>query len=439
MLLFLAIIAGLVLLVLAFILPALFWPKQTSNDDAQAEKRALYRQQFAELEQDRLHAVLDDHQYALAKNELERRMLDEIGVSNMTGVTGLTGVSIKISQPDRRLALILLLLLPVAAFLIYLKLGNVLAITQPLAAKPGAIASAQVGLQASDSRLGAGDIAPLLQSLQQKLQTNPQDGDGWALLGRSYVEMQRYPEAVAAFATALQLLPADAQLLADYADAAAVVNDYQFSGLPERLIAQALKLDPQQNKALMLAASAAFNRQDYDLAISYWQRLKLALPADSALLAEAEAALTELHALAAKQLSNQKMPVSTLAATVATQVPAAGPAAGISGTVRISAALAGKLKPTATLFIFARAAQGPPMPLAIVRKRGRDLPYRFHLDDSSALSPDYMLSQAGEVVIVARISNSGDAKPQAGDLQGMSALVKAVGNTVDIEINQLLP
>jgi len=431
MLLFLAIIAGLVLLVLSFILPALVWPKQTDNNVAQAEKRALYRQQFAELEQDRLHAVLDDNQYALAKNELERRMLDEIGVSNMTGVTGLTGVTRKTSQPDRRLALILLLLLPVAAFLIYLKLGNVLAITQPLAAKPGAIAAAQVGLQASDSRLGAGDINPLLQSLQQKLLTNPKDGDGWALLGRSYVEMQRYPEAVAAFATALKLLPADAQLLADYADAAAVVNDYQFSGLPERLIAQALKLDPQQNKALMLAASAAFNHQDYDLAISYWQRLKLAIPADSALLAEAEAALTELHALAAKQHSGKKMPVTT----VATEVPAAG----ISGTVRISAALAGKLEPTATLFIFARAAQGPPMPLAIVRKLGRDLPYRFHLDDSSALSPEYMLSQAGDVVIVARISNSGDAKPQAGDLQGMSARVKLGANKVDIEINQQLP
>jgi cytochrome c-type biogenesis protein CcmH len=420
MLLFLAIITGLVLLVLAFIVPALLWPKPVSSSDAEAEKRALYRQQFAELEQDRLNSVLDVSQYALAKNELERRMLDEIGV------TGLTGVTMKSSKADRRLALILLVLLPVSAFLIYLKLGSVVSISQPVVA-----ASALVAEQNGDSRLLAGDIEPLLQSLQKKLQANPEDGAGWALLGRSYVEMQRYPEAVSAFATAFKLLPADAQLLADYADAAAVVNDYQLTGLPEQLIAQALKIDPKHSKALMLAASAAFNRKDYPLSISYWQRLEQTLPADSALWPEVKAALKALHALPVKPIVAEPLSIATTDKIAS--------ATGISGTVRISAALAGKLAPTATLFVFARAAQGPPMPLAIVRKLGRDLPYRFHLDDSTALSPEYMLSQAGEVVIVARISNSGDAKPQAGDLQGMSARVKLGANKVDIEINQQLP
>jgi cytochrome c-type biogenesis protein CcmH len=412
MLLFLAIIAGLVLLMLAFILPALIWPKQASSSDAQAEKRALYRQQFAELEQDRLNAVLDTSQYEIAKSELERRMLDEVGMTNTTT---------KSSSPDIRLALILLVLLPVAALLLYLKLGSVVSITQPQ------LVEAARGLQqASDSRLQGGDIEPLLQSLQKKLLANPEDGPGWALLARSYVEIKRYVEAEAAFANAAKLLPNDAQLLADYADAAAVVNDYQLSGLPEQLIAQALKIDPQQSKALMLAATAAFNRKDYPLAISYWQRLEQSLPQDSALLPEVKAAITELQAL-----SNKQIPVST-----ADEI---APTAGISGTVRISAALADQLEPTATLFVYARAAQGLPMPLAIVRKLGRDLPYQFHLDDSAALSPQHMLSQAGDVVIVARISKTGDAKPQSGDLQGLSAVVKAVGNTVDIEINQRLP
>jgi cytochrome c-type biogenesis protein CcmH len=411
MLLFLAIIAGLVLLILAFILPALLRPKPGSSSDAQAEKRALYRQQFAELEQDRLNAVLDTSQYAIAKSELERRLLDEVGV---------TAVSMHSSQPDRRLALILLLLLPVAALLLYLKLGSVVSITQPQ------LLTSASGAQQAGERVQASDIEPLLQSLQKKLQMTPADGANWVLLGRSYVEIKRYPEAVKAFANAVKLLPNDAQLLADYADALAVVNNYQLTGLPEQLIQQALKIDPQQTKALMLAATAAFNRQDFNSAIGYWQRIEQSLPPDSALLPEVKAAITELRAL-----FNKKTPAASADKVSST--------AGISGTVRISPALAAKLEPSATLFVFARATQGPAMPLAIVRKLASDLPYRFQLDDSSALSPQNKLSQAAEVVLVARISKSGDAKPQAGDLQGMSAAVKVSGNTVDIEINQQLP
>jgi cytochrome c-type biogenesis protein CcmH len=112
--------------------------------------------------------------------------------------------------------------------------------------------------------------------------------------------------------------------------------------------------------------------------------------------------------------------------------------AGVSGTVSIAPALASKLAPADTVFVFARATQGPPMPVAIVRATAKDLPYTYRLDDSSALMPGNKLSQANEVVIVARISKTGDAKPQAGDLQGLSAAVKPNGQSVDVQINEIV-
>ncbi len=402
--------------VLALILPALLRPNGTVKTDANAEKREIFRQQFDEIEQDKINGVLDSTQYEIAKSEMQRRMLDEIGLTSMPAV--------QVSQPDRRLALILLVLLPLAAVVIYLKIGNPASISIP-ATSPD-VTAAQTKIE--HSAMG-GDIEPLLNSLKSKLEKNPGDGTGWALLARSYVELRRHADAVLAYEKAVKSIQDDPQLLADYADALAVVNGHKLAGKPEELVNQALKLDPHHAKALMLAATAAFDRKDYKQAIKFWERLQKDLPADSDILPEVKASLNEAYALSGEKPSvsaPQKVLPSAVAAT-------------ISGSVRIAPALAGKLDPTATVFIFARATQGQPMPLAIVRTTVKDLPYTYHLDDSSALMPDHKLSQASEVVLVARISKAGDAKPQAGDLQGISAAVKPNGAIVDIEINQVVP
>jgi cytochrome c-type biogenesis protein CcmH len=273
----------------------------------------------------------------------------------------------------------------------------------------------------------AGDILPLLNSLKNKLEKNPGDGTGWALLARSYVEVRRHAEAVHAYEKAVKATPDDPQLLADYADALAVVNGHNLAGKPEALANQALKLDPHHPKALMLAASAAFDRKDYKQAISFWERLEKDLPADSEILPEVKAALNDTYVLSGKKPTLPSVPNS---------LPVE---AGVSGVVRIAPALASKIDPDATVFIFARATQGPPMPVAIERTTAKNLPYTYHLDDSSAMSPDHKLSLAGEVVLVARISKTGDAKAQVGDLQGISASFKPSAANVDIEINQVMP
>lgn len=424
MLLFWVIAIVLMVTTLALILPALLQPNAILKTDGNVEKREIFRQQFEEIEQDKISGVLDAAQYDIAKSELERRMLDEVGTVNVLASN---------SKPDRRLAVILLVLLPLAAVIIYYIIGNPAAITIPtvspmasVATSPVATAEPASAKPSAEHNMG-GDIEPLLALLKSKLEKTPDNGAGWALLARSYVELRRHAEAVPAYEKAAKLITDDPQLYADYADALAVVNGHKLTGLPEELVNKALKLDPHHTKSLMLAATAAFDRKDYKQAIVFWERLQNDLPAGSDILPEIKGSLSEAYAL-----SGEKAPPQA----VQKAVPAT---AGVSGTVRIAPALASKLDPSATVFVFARATQGPPMPLAIVRTTVKDLPYAYHLDDSSALMPDRKLSQAAEVVLVARISKSGDAKPQAGDLQGLSAAVKPDGGTVDIEINQVVP
>ena len=398
------VIAGVLIVgALALILPALLWPNNTVKTDTNAEKREIFRQQFDEIEQDKSNGILDIAQYEIAKNEMQRRMLDEIGQASLT--------KINTSKPDRRLALILLILLPLAASLIYLRIGN------PAAINPHNKVE-QIALD--------GDMQSLLKVLKTKLEKNPGDGTGWVLLAKSYVGIKLYADALIAYEHAVKLIPNDPQLLADYADALAVVNGYNLKGKPQELLDQALKINPHHLKSLTLAGTAAFDRKDYKQAIVLWERLEKDLPADSKMLPEVKAALKEVYVLSGGKVS----------ATNAKDVSVFN---GISGSVRIAPALASKLDPATTVFIFARPAHGSPMPLAMVRTSVKDLPYNYHLDDSSAITPDHKLSQASDVVLVARVSKSGDARAKTGDLQGISASFKPNTANVDLEINQVMP
>jgi cytochrome c-type biogenesis protein CcmH len=408
MLLFWVVVIAMIVATLALILPALLKPSRTLTTDASAEKRAIFRQQFDEIAQDKTNGVLDAAQYELAKTELERRMLDEIGTAHLSQVSSTD------TLPDRRLAWILLILLPIASVLIYYKIGS-----------PASIGIPQTVQNTVENNAMTGNVDQLLGTLKSKLENNPEDGKGWALLAATYVELERYAEAVPAYEKAVNLTPDDPQLLADYADALAVLNNYNLAGKPEELANQALKLNPHNIKALLLAAAAATDRKDYKLAIPHWEQLQKDLPADSNILPKVKSTLVEIYTLTGVK------PAATSAKGAAANV-------AVSGTITITPALAGKLASTDTVFVFARAAQGSPMPLAIIRTTVKDLPYTYHLDDSNSLMPSNKLSQASEVVIVARVSKSGDAKPQAGDLQGTSTAVKPNGGKVDIEINELL-
>jgi len=245
----------------------------------------------------------------------------------------------------------------------------------------------------------------------------------------------RFAESSKAYASLARLRPKDAQVLADYADALAVANGRTLRGEPSALIDKALALDPANLKALTLAGTAAYEREDYAQARQRWSRAR-ALSTDPAFLREIDASLASARAAG-------KLPVRAAAAPSA---PALGAAtttttatATVSGRVSLADDLVARTAADATVFVFARPVDGSRMPVAILRRHVRDLPLDFTLDDSLAMVPTVRLSQAGSVVIVARVSRRGDVAPQAGDLQGLSAPVPVGARGIKLEISEVLP
>jgi cytochrome c-type biogenesis protein CcmH len=253
------------------------------------------------------------------------------------------------------------------------------------------------------------------------------------MLARSWSARGQFDKALPAFQRVLELHPRDAQALADYADALASTRPTRLEGEPERLIKRALEIDPDNVKALSLAGTLAFDHQDFAAAAERWQHAITASDPAADTTGELRSALAE----ARQRAGLPALPAGAVAtAPAASSAPlATGQAGAITGRISLSAALAAGLSPTDTLFVFARAPAGSRMPLAILRKSVRDLPLDFTLDDSLAMSPAARLSSAQQVVVSARISKTGDAVPQAGDLQGNSALVAPGARNVRVEID----
>ncbi|MFL9710355.1 c-type cytochrome biogenesis protein CcmI [Methylobacillus sp. Pita1] len=288
MLIFWAVAASLLLLAVAVLLRPLL-RREAAPFTTTPAMVAVYREQFAELGQDRENGLLDEPQYQQAKSELERRLLED--ARDAVPVSGKAD-----GRPERLLAAALLVLLPALAVPIYLKTGN-----------PGAIIAARQpqANPAADGGNVPANIEAILQSLRQKLELDPDDGAGWALLARANTKLHRYDEAVQAFEQAVRTIPDDPQLLVDYAIALAFLNQHSMAGEPEALVTRALELDPGQAKALMLAASAAFDRSDYSRAIDLWERLLHKLPPDSEAAASVNRALDDARRLQAAESPEQ--------------------------------------------------------------------------------------------------------------------------------------
>ena len=277
----------------------------------------------------------------------------------------------------------------------------------------------------------------MVERLAERLKGDPGNVEGWLLLGRSYSAFGRFKESSEAYAKAARLRPDDAQLLADYADALGMALGRKLEGEPEKLIARALEIDPRNLKALALAGTVAFERKDYKVAAAHWERMLPLVEPDSDDARSIRANVDEARSLAGGR-APQKAAVDAQASAPAPAAPAAAPNARLQGEVRLAPALAEKTSPTDTVFIFARAAQGPQMPLAVLRKQVRDLPVAFALDDSMAMSPAMMLSGFAEVVVGARVSKSGDVAAKPGDLQGQSAPVASNANGVAVVIDSVV-
>jgi cytochrome c-type biogenesis protein CcmH len=243
--------------------------------------------------------------------------------------------------------------------------------------------------------------------------------------------------------------------VADLADAVAVNQGRKLAGEPARLVAEALALDPNHPKALALAGTAAFEVGDYATAVRHWEKLAAVEPADSPLAEQARASAQEAKRLAGGAAGSPSNPAPTAGPGPAGAAPVAPATAGasagrpsaatataaasVSGTVTLAPALKAQARPDDTVFVFARAAQGPRMPLAILRAQVKDLPLSFTLDDRQAMAAGAGLSSATQVVVGARISRSGQATAQSGDLEVLSEPVAVGAQNLRLEISRVVP
>jgi cytochrome c-type biogenesis protein CcmH len=292
----------------------------------------------------------------------------------------------------------------------------------------------------------------MVQQLADRLKKEPDNIEGWAILARTYYTMRRFPEAAAAYEKLNALVPNEPDLLADQADALAMSQGRNLSGRPMELVQQALKIDPNHWKALAMAGTDAFERKDYKAAVVYWERLRDTQPADSPVAKSIANSIAEARQLgglppaaaggAAAPAAAAKMPSPAAAPQAAAKAPAASAessAAIVGGVVTLSESMKAKVAPTDTVVIFARAAEGSRMPLALTRMKAADLPARFALDDSMAMSPEMKLSSVPTVIVGARISKSGNPMPSSGDLEGLSKPAKLGTKDLAVTIDRVLP
>ncbi len=421
MTIFMVVAALLLLAALLFVVPPLVQKRRAEDAVARsAINVTVYRDQLAELERDLDNDIISQAQYEQGRVELEKRLLEDVEEA------GEVASSQAAAPASKKTAVLLGVLLPLFAVGSYVYFG------EPDAIDPRQVAQAQMQ-QMSEADV-ASQINRMVEQLAQRLKDDPLDAEGWKMLGRSYIVLQRYSDALAALENAVRLNDGDAQLLADYADALAMAGGQQsLEGRPLELIRRALELDPNNQKALWLAGTAAYERADFQQAMVYWKRLYALVPKDSQAARTMESNIAEAQAL----LSGRQ-PEAAAPPAMARAGGDADKLQRISGTVRLDPALRARVSDQDTVFIFARAPQGPRMPVAIIRAQVKDLPMDFTLDDSNAMNPAMALSRFDRVEVVARISRSGNAMPSSGDLQG-SAGVVGPGDEARVVISEVIP
>jgi cytochrome c-type biogenesis protein CcmH len=270
MLIFWIVCALLVLLALWFVLPAfLEQGEETKTDDQQAANLLVYQDQYQELEADLKNGLIAQEPYQHEKDELERRVLEEVQ-KEKPDITAAPSVA------ARKFGYGFAAAIPIAAVAFYFVVGS------PKALSPSAIANqlAATGVQQPEVR-SQQQMEANVAKLADRLKQNPNDAEGWQMLGRSYMILQRYSEAADAYQRASALKDKDAGVWADYAEALAMASDRRLAGKPTEALDRALQIDPTNQKALDLAGSAAYQAGNYQKAIEYWQRLLKLVPAGS--------------------------------------------------------------------------------------------------------------------------------------------------------------
>ncbi len=400
-------------LLLALVLVVLFFfllrRRGGVSDNRKALNAAVYRDQLVELDAEHREGSLEDSDYAQARDEVQRRLLEDTAVS--PEVTDYTH--------GRKVAIGILVAIPLLVVGLYAWHG------QPDALNP------QQQPHAMEQQLDA-----MVASLAAKLAKNPDNPEGWAMLARSYMNLDRPKEALQAFSHLTQQLNDDPQLMVDYAEALASSGQDQGMAQARTWVDKALALEPGNPKGLFLSGGFAFADKNYRKAAAVWEKLMPLLEPGSQ---DANFVLENLNKARA-QVQLPPLAADRFQQATGPSTPQAGNAStALAGKVVLDPVLKGKAAPTDTVFLFARAVQGPRMPLAILKTTVSQLPLEFELTDAMAMSPQFNLSSASLVRVEVRVSKSGSATPTSGDLVGASLPVKPGTRGIEVHISQVQP
>jgi cytochrome c-type biogenesis protein CcmH len=396
---------------LAFVLVPLLRPRPVAGPSPTEANLEVLRSQRREIEADVANGTLPREARSEALEELVGRAQADLAQSE-----------VPVPRVARRpwvVAAVAAVGIPALAFGVYLAVGNPKALNPILATPPSQVTDQQ--------------IVAMVEGLARKVKDRPDDAQGWALLARSMAALGRFPEATEAYEHLAKLQPGDPNVLADWADSLAMVQGQSLKGRPTELVQQALRIDPHHRKALALAGSAALDAGDYEASLRYWNTLATLIEPgsrDEQQLREVVAEVRQRAAAAGKPLPDA--PAEPVRAASAT-------GKNVTGSVSLAPALAAKVSGGETLFIYARAEGGSRMPLAIVKTSAKELPMKFTLDDSQAMAPGMNISSAKAVRIEARVSRSGTAMPQSGDLVGTSPVVQPGAHDVNIVLDKVVP
>ena len=395
-------------------------PVRTSASQAKLNA-SVYRAQITDLDFEHQSGHISAQEWQQTRDELSQRLLEDTSVGDDPGA--------RKEKPALWTAVLIGLTLPVVSLGMYLWVGEPRAL-QAMATEP-------------PEKAMQSELTDMAQSLAKKLEANPDNQEGWVMLGRSYRALEKYDNAVSAYDRALKL-SADDNLKLERAEVLALKAKGNFDGEPWSVIRDILKKDPQQKGALLLAGSASYAHDKYADALRYWQQARKLLAADHPDVPSLEGAIAT---------AQNKLGLPVTPPTSSPQAPAAASGAGatasvssgaqaglnITGRISLAAALKNKASPNDMVFVYASPANGDRMPLAIFKSTVAKLPLNFTLDDSTAMLPERKLSGAGEVILKARISKSGNAIPQSGDLTGSLGPVKVGTKGLVLEIKEQIP
>lgn len=400
--------AVMIAVALWFIVPPLLSKGRTLGHTQDEANVAIFKERLQELQNDLDSGILDRDQFEQANQELQQALAEDLAPAQPE-------VKADTSLPGRWGAAVASVGVAVVAVTLYLQLG-----TSHLMNTASLIAQDEAGEQLPS-------INTMVSNLAQRLEENPDNPEGWTMLGRSYMVLERYQDASRAYAKAHQLIGDVPWLLVSYAEAVAYAQEGNMTGQPAQLVERALEREPDNQKALWLAGIAAAQQGNQALAERRFRRLLELLPADEEVTRQVRMMMTRLGL---DQL-NQAGPD--------TAAPPPRPTA-LNVQISLASELSNQVEPSDTVFIFARAPEGPRMPLAVLRKQVKDLPLNITLDDSMAMIPEHRLSRFSKVRVVAQVSKSGTANAQSGDLRGTSSLVAVNDDReITVTIDEIVP